>query len=96
MSRVLVLGGTGSIGRLVVARLLELDDQPRVLTRDPDRAHRVLPDTAELVAGDLNDTAGVAAALDGVDRLFSLTRNLKVAPWSGLAWGTVLAVQAPA
>lgn len=59
MSRVLVLGGTGSIGRLGVARLLELDDQSRVLTRDPDRARRVLPDTAEVVARDLNDTAGL-------------------------------------
>jgi uncharacterized protein YbjT (DUF2867 family) len=71
MSRILVLGGTGSIGRLVVGRLLELDDEPRVLTRNPDRARRLLAGAAEhgadIVAGDLTDSAGVAAALDGVD-----------------------------
>ncbi len=44
MNRVLIIGGTGSIGRLVTARLLELGRLPRVLTRDPDRARRSLPD----------------------------------------------------
>lgn len=67
MSTVLVLGGTGSIGRLVVARLLELGDTPRVLTRNPDRARRALPAGAEIVAGDLTDTTSVATALTGVD-----------------------------
>ena len=48
MSTVLVLGGAGSIGRLVATRLLELGDQPRVLTRNPDRARRSLPDGVEV------------------------------------------------
>jgi uncharacterized protein YbjT (DUF2867 family) len=67
MSRILVLGGTGSIGRLVVARLAELGDQPRILTRNRDRASRTLPKGTEVVAGDLTDPAGVTAALDGID-----------------------------
>jgi len=67
MSRVLVLGGTGSIGRLVVAHLLALGDLPKVLTRNPDRAKSRLSDAVETVAGDLRDVAAVAAALDQVD-----------------------------
>ena len=69
MSTVLVLGGTGSIGRLVVARLGELGDQPRVLTRNPDRARRSLPHGVDLVAGHISDAASLAAALDGVEAL---------------------------
>jgi uncharacterized protein YbjT (DUF2867 family) len=66
-THVLVLGGTGGIGRLVVARLLELGDEVRVVTRDVDRAHGAVPAGAELVAGDLSDVGSISAALDGVD-----------------------------
>ncbi|WP_069769423.1 SDR family oxidoreductase [Streptomyces sp. LUP30] len=55
ITRVLITGGTGSIGRLVAARLLELGSLPRVLSRDPDRARRSLPDGVEVVAGELAD-----------------------------------------
>ncbi|ALO92406.1 NAD-dependent epimerase/dehydratase [Streptomyces hygroscopicus subsp. limoneus] len=67
MSRVLIIGGTGSIGRLVAARLLELGRLPRVLTRDPARARRALPAGVEVVAGELADPTAVRAAVDGVD-----------------------------
>ena len=67
MSRILVVGGTGSIGRLVVRRLLELGDAPRVLSRDPDRAVRALGADIDVVAGDLTEVTGPATALDGVD-----------------------------
>lgn len=67
MSAVLLLGGTGSIGRLVVRRLLELGDQPRVLTRDADRARRTLGADVEIVDGDLTDVASLRAALDSID-----------------------------
>lgn len=65
MSTVLLIGGTGSIGRLVVARLLELGDTPRVLTRNPDRARAA--DGAEVVGGDLTDATSLGAAIRGVD-----------------------------
>jgi uncharacterized protein YbjT (DUF2867 family) len=67
MTRTLVLGGTGSIGRLVAQRLLEQGDQPRVLTRESDRARRLLGAEVEVAAGDLSDTASLTAALGGVD-----------------------------
>jgi uncharacterized protein YbjT (DUF2867 family) len=67
MSRVLLLGGSGSVGRLVARRLLEVGDEPRVLTRNTDRARPVLADGVDVVAGDLTDIPSVATALDGVD-----------------------------
>ncbi|MEU2778049.1 SDR family oxidoreductase [Streptomyces sp. NPDC007162] len=69
INRVLVIGGTGSMGRLVAARLLELGCLPRVLSRDPDRARRSLPDGVEVVAGELADQAAVRAAVAGVDAI---------------------------
>lgn len=71
MSRVLLVGGTGSIGRLVVPRLLELGDEPRVLSRDPSRARlRLGADVAphvDVLSGDLTDAGSLTAALDGID-----------------------------
>jgi uncharacterized protein YbjT (DUF2867 family) len=66
VGRVLVMGATGSIGRLVVARLLALGDQPRALTRDVERARRVLDAGVDISAGDLTDPASVRAALNGI------------------------------
>src|SRR4051794_27149886 len=66
LGRVLVVGATGSIGRLVVSRLQELGDQPRALTRDVERGRRVLGPDVDIVAGDLTDPASLAPALDGV------------------------------
>ncbi len=68
-NRVLVLGGTGSIGRPLVARLLDLGDPVRVVSRNDDRARRSLAPGAEVVSGDLNDARSVAAALDGIDAM---------------------------
>ena len=50
---ILVAGGTGTLGRRVVTRLLDRGDEPiRVLTRAPVRAGH-LPETVQVVVGDL-------------------------------------------
>lgn len=64
---VLVIGATGSIGRLVVRELLERGDTVRALTRNPDRASRQLGADVETVGGDINDSATMRAAVEGVD-----------------------------
>lgn len=51
--RVLVLGGTGSIGRAIVRRLGSAGHQVRALARSPEAAERLLVLGAEPVAGDL-------------------------------------------
>lgn len=58
---VLVTGGTGRLGREVVARLAAAGDPPRVLTRRPPGVP--WPDVA---VGDLRTGVGVAAAVAGV------------------------------
>ncbi len=63
---VLVVGATGSIGKLVVAEALRQGHTVRALVRDAARA-RGLPQQAQLVVGDLTRTETLSAAVDGVD-----------------------------
>jgi len=70
----LVLGGTGTVGSLVVKGLLEKGETVRVLTRSAERA-KTLPKGAEAVLGDLMDPATYAAVFSGYDHLFLLTAN---------------------
>lgn len=71
--RVLVLGGSGFVGRSVCARLAASGRVPRILTRDlaKARALQVIP-TAEIVHGSPHDGDALAAALDGVDAVVNL------------------------
>ncbi|HEY8717637.1 SDR family oxidoreductase [Pengzhenrongella sp.] len=62
-SPILVTGGTGTLGRLVVARLRDAGRDVRVLSRSA----RVAPAGVELVNGDLTTGEGIDAAVDGVD-----------------------------
>jgi len=64
--RVLVIGATGSIGRLVTAEAIRRGFQTRTLVRDASRAS-ALADGAEIVVGDLTQPGTLAAAVEGVD-----------------------------
>ncbi len=69
---ILVAGATGNVGRHLVADLLAAGHTVRALTRrDPARAD--LPAGAEVVAGDLTDAGGLAAAFDGADAAHLIT-----------------------
>lgn len=68
MTKILVTGSTGKIGRQLVAQLDGAD--VRALTRSPVTAG--LPGNVEAVAGDLATVEGLEAALDGVDKVFLL------------------------
>jgi uncharacterized protein YbjT (DUF2867 family) len=73
--RHLVLGGTGTVGSLVVRGLLDKGETVRVATRDAQRA-KALPKGAAAVVGDLVDPATYPAIFDGsADTLFLLTAN---------------------
>jgi uncharacterized protein YbjT (DUF2867 family) len=63
---VLVVGATGSIGRLVVAEAIKQGYTARALVRDRAKARR-LPAEAEVVVGDLTRPDSLVAAVDGVD-----------------------------
>ncbi len=58
---ILVTGGTGTVGRVVVARLLDAGAQVRVLSRG-----RRLPGPAQHVTGDVRTGEGLTEAVAGV------------------------------
>jgi uncharacterized protein YbjT (DUF2867 family) len=63
---ILVAGGTGRLGRIVVARLLSAGEQVRVLSRRPEVAGKT-PSAGglEFVVGDVRDRRAVARAMAG-------------------------------
>ncbi len=69
--KILVIGGTGTVGRAVVARLAKRGDAVRVLTRSAGKAGS-LPAGVEGVVGDLADPKGLAPPMAGVDAVFLL------------------------
>jgi len=64
---ILVVGGTGCLGRLLVARLVDRGERVRVLSR----SWAQLPDGCELAVGDLTDSAATAEAVAGCDAVIS-------------------------
>ena len=72
MSRtVAVLGGSGFVGRALVARLLAQGERVRVLSRSADVRARV-PTGAELLTGDVFDAEFLRKAFDGADAVINL------------------------
>ncbi len=82
---VLVLGGTGFIGRALVKRLAERGLGVRVLARDPRSPHPELKlPGVEVVKGDFTDTPTVEAALGGIEVVYHLARG------HGMQWAEYL------
>jgi uncharacterized protein YbjT (DUF2867 family) len=69
LSTVLVVGATGSIGRLVVAEALREGYTVRALVRDSARARRVLPAQAHVIIGDVTRPGTLNAAVQDVDAI---------------------------
>jgi len=63
---VLVVGATGSIGRLVVEEAIGHGHTVRALVRSAAKARR-LPSTAQVVHGDVTRPETLTAAIDGID-----------------------------
>jgi uncharacterized protein YbjT (DUF2867 family) len=63
----LITGATGNIGSLVVARLLDSGDRPRVLVRDAEKARSRYGDRVDVFVGNFADATTMTAALTGVD-----------------------------
>lgn len=68
MNRVLVIGGTGTVGRQVVSQLVVAGTQVRALVRNPSGAQ--LPPQVEVVCGDLTVPDTLDACLEGIDAVF--------------------------
>jgi len=71
-NRVLVTGGTGTIGRIVVDNLTTAGKNVRVLSRGRRRHHRT---DVQHVVGDVRTGDGLDAAVDGVDTIVHCVRS---------------------
>jgi uncharacterized protein YbjT (DUF2867 family) len=71
---ILIVGGTGLLGRELVPLLLAEGRRVRVLTRDPSRAAH-LPSEVEIVTGDLRNAADLAAAVAGCTSVVSAAQG---------------------
>ncbi len=68
---ILVTGATGTVGRLVVSQLITKGKKVRALTRNPSNAK--LDPSVELIQGDFGNPQSLTKAVEGVERIFSLT-----------------------
>ena len=75
--KILVTGATGQQGGAVARELLAAGHAVRAMTRKPDgdAAQALAALGAEVVAGDLEDTASLEAALDGVWGVFAVQNS---------------------
>ncbi len=81
MNRVLVIGGTGTVGRHVVSQLSAKGAVVRALARNPDAGR--FPPEVKVVRGDLTLPETLDSCLDGIDTVF-------------LVWTAPAAAAAPA
>lgn len=72
-SPILVTGGTGRLGRLIVADLVRHGAAVRVLTARPAEAHALLGPGIDLAEGRFEDAGALAASLAGVEKLLLLS-----------------------
>ncbi|MCB0101341.1 MAG: NAD(P)H-binding protein [Anaerolineales bacterium] len=64
---ILIIGGTGMLGKPVAQQLKADGFNVRLLVRNPEKAKKFLGEGYELVQGDVDNLASVRAALTGVD-----------------------------
>lgn len=78
MSKILVTGGTGNVGKHVVSTLVTRGHDVRAVLRDPGRAS--LPRSVEVVRGDLSSPETLTTALRDVESVYLMWPGLPVEP----------------
>jgi uncharacterized protein YbjT (DUF2867 family) len=68
MNRILIIGGTGTVGREVVSQLSRSGAQVRVMARDPEKVR--LPAPTQVVYGDLTRPQTLDDCLKDIDTVF--------------------------
>ena len=64
---ILVIGGTGMLGKPVAQQLKADGFNVRLLVRNPEKARKLLGDGYEFIQGDVDNVTSLGAALTGVD-----------------------------
>lgn len=73
--RVMVIGGTGFIGRNLVRRLVQRGHDVRVLSRGANGPFPDLADHVETVGVSMRDEVGLASAMAGMDCVYNLAKS---------------------
>ena len=73
---ILVVGGTGTLGRLTIEKLCAQKETVRVLTRNPENAQSLAKPGVEIVQGDLRDSESLAQACRGVNTVFAAAHSI--------------------
>ncbi len=79
---VMVIGGTGFIGRHLTRALVRTGRQVRVLSRGRHGPFEDIADQVETVAVSLRDKDGLVAAMDGIEVVYNLAKSLD-STWEG-------------
>jgi uncharacterized protein YbjT (DUF2867 family) len=75
----LITGATGNVGSLVVKRLIDQGERPRIFARDSQKAVERYQDQVEIFVGNLENPETLKPALDGVNALLLLTAGHNLA-----------------
>src|ERR1700680_859693 len=87
MKQVFFSGGTGYVGRALLAKLIERGHRARVLARAG--SERKVPAGAEAVPGNPLDPATFASAVTAADTFVQLTGVAHPAPWKEQAFRAI-------
>jgi NADH dehydrogenase len=72
---IVVAGGSGRLGRLIVARLLAREQRVVVVVRDVDRARELFGSAVEVVGADVRRREGLDAAVAGAETVISVVHG---------------------
>lgn len=75
MEKILVTGATGNTGSILVPLLLRAGQLVRAFVRNEKKAQPLKDAGAEIYIGDLDDTATIEGALDGIEKVYLCTWN---------------------
>jgi uncharacterized protein YbjT (DUF2867 family) len=62
---ILIIGGTGMLGRPVAVKFLQDEYRVRILTHSPERARLFFDERFDIRVGDVNDKNSLASAMEG-------------------------------
>lgn len=73
---ILIVGGTGTLGRLAIEKLLAQKQAVRVMTRTPARAQDLQAAGVDVVQGDLRDQKSLVRACQGVTMVLASAHSI--------------------